>query len=326
MICRKVFILALCAAAASCAMKKTSSAGGENSNAQVVDAFADSRPEKIVIRDSESFSEYGPSPQSDFAGKPFPDETSADEKEKGERSPLVALDLYPALYNSLGYVSTFAALEKNGIDVNIVSASGFSSVIAALYAKHGSAGMVEWKSFELYQLLGDKQPFQEEWRRTLRRFLEKEFGKKKLSQLKKLMVVPRREGENTALETNRETVEAIMESVNLSGNASVLVQGNFDYLPALKNFGADVVRRISFLPSKILLKHPDGFVFGVYSKLAGRALSPEESKVEFVFGQAVAGEIDSFNNLSDIINQTREENETFAKKAFAKFHKKPGKI
>lgn len=279
----------------------------------VVDLENGDRGEAIKITD-EAHIGYGPAPEG--AVESNENETT--------RASIVALDLFPALYNSLGYVSTFSELEKANVRAHIISSSGFSSIIAALYAKHGVSNMVEWKTFELYQLLGSQMPFSERWKKTISEFLDEEFGDEKLNQLGRLLVIPKYINGKVVFNGNQKVSTAIMESIDLSGGASMLTSGAFGYLSGLRSYGADHVMRISFLPKRITLKHPDGFVFGVYSRLVGKALQQGDSEV-FVFDDALKGDLDAFQNLSDMIHQTEDENAFFAREAKALLEESSGK-
>lgn len=270
----------------------------------IVDFAGDEAREKITISDK-ALPDYGPSPETQADVN-----NAGDAKQSGQT--VVALDLLPALYNSIAYVSTFSELEKAGVDVSIISASGFSSIIAALYAKHGAANMVEWKTFKLYQSLGSIKPFTEEWKEIIADFLKVEFGNQRLSQLKKLLLIPANDKNKVVLGSDRNLIQAIMESLDLSGKNSILLGSDFNYLPRLKEYGADYFYRLSFLPERINLKHADGFTFGIYSRLAGRSAQVKGQKNTYIFNQALSGDIDSFNNLSDTIYQTRDENRSFA--------------
>ena len=267
----------------------------------VVVDFAEGEEKQAITITNRVNTDYGPSPE----------EGVTSDQDEAQKPLVIALDLYPALYNSLGYVATFARLESAKVHVNIISSTGFSSVIAALYAKYENANMVEWKTFELYQILGAKKPFSEDWKSEIREFLVKEFGDAKLSQLKKLLIIPKPSGKKVIFDTNEEVVKAVMRSLDLGGSGSLLAGGSHDYLPALAQYGADQVWRISFLPRTIRLKHPDGYVFGIYSRLAGKSWKMKKQRGVFVYDEALLDEIDTFNNLSDAVYQTKDENEDF---------------
>lgn len=287
---------------AACAHKES------DNSLTTVDFNDDSEKRSIEISKKDN-TDYGPvAPESVVA-----------EQSKDISNIVVAVDLYPALYNSLGYVSTFAELERNKINVSIISSSGFSSVIAALYAKYSASNMVEWKAFELYQVLGDKKPFDDDWKRDLQRFLKKEFGDKKLSQLSKVLVIPQMIRGKPIANLNRMVVTALMDAVNLDDKRNPMTSSNQNYLGMLKSFGADKIFRISFLPEKISLKHADGFIFGVYSKLASI------SSRGFFYKEALEGDIDAFTNLSDSVYQTKDENEQFASEILSILEANTGK-
>ena len=123
------------------------------------------KSQEIVIITENANLDYGPP---SVAGSKSED---GDESEV-TAEPVVAIDLFPALYHSLGYVSTFQELEKQKLKAHIISSSGFTSIIAALYAKYGASNMVEWKTFELYHKLGTTKVYSEKWSVLIEEYLK----------------------------------------------------------------------------------------------------------------------------------------------------------
>ncbi|MEX0799462.1 MAG: hypothetical protein WD025_08450 [Bacteriovoracaceae bacterium] len=266
---------------------------------------SDSRSQLIIT--DQMNADYGPSPRRESKNESTADSIAMENKK------VLALDLYPALYHSLGYVSIFIELEKQGVKLDIVSSTGFTSIVAALYAKYGSANMLEWKTFELYQLLGSKKPFSDDWRQEIEDFLKKEFGTLKLNQLKKLFILPSLVEGRIHVDTDRKVISALMEAIDLSEKTNMLLGNNYDYLGQLKKYGADQVYRVSFLPGKIELKRPNGYVFGIYSRLQGASKNFSESPNIYLYKDALKGSLDVFHNLSDALDQTRDESAEFTK-------------
>ena len=93
----------------------------EKNSLSVVD-FEDMGPRKVVQIENKKSIDYGPPLEGD----------EGPEGEDSNNRPVLALDLLPSLYFSIGYVSTIKELEKKNIRVDIVSSFGFSSVVAAL--------------------------------------------------------------------------------------------------------------------------------------------------------------------------------------------------
>ncbi len=292
----------------SCAHQKSES-HGEVLN--VVDFSQDAQSEDITISEKAS-TDYGPAPLSG--------ETDDAPSEEGTaQSQVIALDLYPSLYNSLGFISLFSELEREKIKVSIITSQGFSAVFGALYAKYETANLVEWKAFALYQALGESRPFSEEWSEKYEDFLTEEFGDERTGRLKKLFFVPKQVEGKTVFNSNERIVDALMSAIDLKSESNALLAGRLDYLSKINRFGADQVYRVSFLPKRISLKRPDGFIYGVYSKLSGRARGP------YIFSDAIKGNIDAFQNLSDSVYLSREDSELFAKKIKQTLEKDSGK-
>ena len=90
---------------------------------------------------------YGPSAEntSDFSETP------------NEKQAIIALDLSPALYQSFSYLKIFSDLEKKKININIIISSGFSAIIAALYAKYKSANRLDWSAYALIRKLENEK-------------------------------------------------------------------------------------------------------------------------------------------------------------------------
>ncbi len=272
----------------------------EKNSLSVVD-FEDMGPRKVVQIENKKSIDYGPPLEGD----------EGLEGEDSNNRPVLALDLLPSLYFSIGYVSTIKELEKKNIRVDIVSSFGFSSVVAALYAKYGTANMVEWKMFELFQKLGDKKPFSTEWRNILNSFTEKEFKELKLNQLQKVLIIPHIKSGEIRLDLSEKVSDAISKAVNLSNKSSLMTFNRYDYSKKLASYGADHIYRISLLPEKISFKRPDGFLFGVFSRI--KSSTHEDT---FSANLKSSDYMDALENISDYLNLVKTPNEAFAKMVF----------
>ncbi|MCO4755899.1 MAG: hypothetical protein KC478_15570 [Bacteriovoracaceae bacterium] len=259
----------------------------------------DLKGQEVVIITEDANLDYGP-PTTGVESDEAPEQVAAE--------PILALDLFPALYHSLGYVSTFQELEKRKLKAHIISSSGFTSIIAALYAKYGASNMVEWKTFELYQKLGKTKVYSENWRSKINEFLLKEFGSTRLNELEKVLVIPSAIDGGVKLDPRKKIVDAIMDAIDLSERSNLLASNRYNYLSSLKQYGADIVFRISFLPDNINFNRPDGYIFGIYSRLRGSLVAND-----YTFNFSSESEnLDSIKNMSDLLSRVKENNEKFA--------------
>lgn len=222
------------------------------------------------------------------------------EEAQKKEAKLFSIDFYPALYKSFGYISLFKELEKKELKPAVVSSFGFSSVVVALYAKNMKANIVEWKSYSLYQDLKEYSPYSKDWLKTVKDFLEKEFGNLKLSQLKILMLIPSPKGTGISVSPTKLVSKAIMKSLYISKQNSLMVKGDKNYLSSFDKYGVEIPFRVSLLPSRISMKNDDKTINKIYQDLV---LPSTEKNNVFVQATDTAIQIDSIHNLSDEINQ-----------------------
>lgn len=227
------------------------------------------------------------------------------EKNNSQRY-ILALDLSPALYQALAYAKLFTNLERKNIKVNIITSSGFSAIIAVIYAKYQSSSRLDWKLYALMRELGDGNiVFTSSWYRKIENFLKNEFNETRLEELKTLVAIPIFENGKYRLVHSGNIVSVLMESIKLQDSKnSFLLTPSPEYFGLEKEFGTDGIFRITAMPRRIRLKTISGFVLGVYSKLAGfihyqtnefQVLQEEEN----IF-------IDNNPNISDLMSSVSE--------------------
>lgn len=219
------------------------------------------------------------------------------------RKPVVTLDLVPSLYASLSYITLFRELEKNKIYPNIINTSGFSLVIAALYSKYKSASKLEWKVFALLRKLKGIKVHTSNWYDVIDNFLMEEFKNTRLEQLKILVSVPT-SGLRNELITSGKITEIIMNSIKIANSNSFINRPHYDYFPKLKKLGTDLYYLVSGFPNRFNFKTPNGFAWGIYTRVSGLYRSQGEAlfeiKNEFPF-------IDTLPNLSDMLINTKSD-------------------
>lgn len=224
-------------------------------------------------------------------------------QEKVNRKPVIAIDLVPALYASLGYLSLFKELEKNKIYPNIINASGFSLVIAVLFAKYRSASKLEWKIFALLRKLKGVKVHTSSWYNKIETFLKSEFKQTRLEQLKILITIPTA-NVSKRLVTAGNLIKVVNDSIKITNSASFINRPHYDYSHKINTLGADMVFLISALPDKFNFKFPNGFAWGLYTRLSGvlSSVSPNTLKIssELKF-------IDTLPNLSDMLINSKSD-------------------
>lgn len=243
--------------------------------------------------DSSAKDTYGPSLE----------EGKVQEVEQKKRVGVLTLDLVPSLYASLSYINLFKELERKKIYPNIISANGFSLIIATLYARYKNSNKLEWKVFALLRNLKGINVHTSKWYEAIEVFLSNEFKSQRIEQLKILIASPRPDPSDEITTTGLVT-NIVMKSLRLAGRESFINRPHYNYRNALFNLGTDNYFLINAIPDKFNFKIPNGFAWGLYTRVSGvYSLSDTESlkitnSLKF---------IDTLPNLSDLLISSRSD-------------------
>lgn len=252
-------------------------------------ALESSRP-KIEVDVNEVHNDtYGPSLEKA--------ENISMDKQKMQRKAVICFDLVPSLYASLSYISLFKELEKKEIYPNIINTSGFSAIIAALYGKYRNANKLEWKVFALLRNLKDKKIYSESWYNQIENFLQEEFKRTRLEQLSLLVTISSGQ-KNNPLVSSGEVVSTVMESLKISRPESFLNRPSWDYREKLQDLGTDLYFLINAFPEQFKFQTPNGFVWGVYTKVSGFYRDVDSNN--FIIKSEIKF-LDTLPNLSDLL-------------------------
>tara|TARA_Y100000385_G_C13075460_1_gene631205 strand:+ start:793 stop:1719 length:927 start_codon:yes stop_codon:yes gene_type:complete len=220
-----------------------------------------------------------------------------------QRKPVIALDLVPALYASLGYITLFRELEKKKIYPNIINTSGFSLVIATLYAKYKSASKLEWKVFALLRQLKGLKVHTSDWYQKIEGFLKEEFKHTRIEQLKVLITVPS-SSVKRHLTTTGQLVKVVMQSIKISSSNSFINRPHYEYAHKINALGVDLNFLISAFPDRFNFKIPNGFAWGLYTRVSGVF---NGSGIEILKIRNEIEFVDTLPNLSDLLINTKSD-------------------
>jgi hypothetical protein len=232
-----------------------------------------------------SKSDYGPS------------KDVSSEGEQKSRKAIVSLTLYSSIYHSLPFIELIKGIEKKNIHISMISSQGFGSILAALYAKEKSSSYLEWKLFDLLSKLKNEKPYSNKWKNSLNGFVEKEFGKLKVNQLKLLLQVPELIDGKIQLGSNSYVTDVIKTALNLS-NKNNFFNKPKNYIEEVDLVGPDLSFNISFIPKSVQFKALSGLEWGIYTRYLGLVMK-NDSNI-FVMRSDSSGEIDEIKPLTDI--------------------------
>lgn len=239
----------------------------------------------------------------DTYGPTFHGEQQDLQKSTTERAPVVTLDFVPSLYASLSYITLFKELEKKKIYPNIMVANGFSLIIASLYGKYKNSNKLEWKVFALLRKLQGIKVYSSEWYDEIESFLNDEFGNTRIEQLKVLVVVPG-SLKKQKLVTTGKVSQVIMDSLSLTNSYAFINKPHFKYQSKVKELGSDLYFVVNSLPKKFNFKTPNGFVWGLYTRISGLYDNVDKNVLNI---KSDIKFLDTLPNLSDLLINTRSD-------------------
>lgn len=234
----------------------------------------------------------------------------------GSREPVIGISIYSTLYNSLSFIHLLKVIEEKEINVSIISANGFSAVLAALYAKEKSASYVEWKIFEMRKGLVGFTPFSTQWRAFLKKFLIKEFKNVQLQQMKALLLVPIINKGSVELKSTGLVSDVLIRSLNLLDETNFIRKASV-YTEQLRDFSTDVSIEYYSLSTRPKLSSLEGLNYGLYTKYVGELLN--DSELDRVSSITQLG-LDDFLPLSDIIKNFEDGNNQLIEKLVDKIN------
>lgn len=188
----------------------------------------------------------------------------SDERIQESKKIVNALTVYSTLYSSLALVPLLKESESRKIPFSIITANGFASIVAVLYAKKKSSNYLEWKLFDLLKRLKDITPFSKRWESVIEKFLKAEFGAMQLQQLKVLVLIPENSKGEVKLSSTGSVVSKVMQTISLQNKRSYY-QSPKDFTRKLDVIGMDLNLSVAFTSEKSNFKYLSGFKWGLYT-------------------------------------------------------------
>lgn len=198
----------------------------------------------------------------------------------GEETKVFALRLIPQLYNSYLYIPYLKKLKKAGQDVHVISGYGFTSVIASLYANSVNLNEFEWKVFRLYKKLEKEEAFSRSWQNIIKESLEKEFKNKKPYELKRLLLIPFKEGNKVVYKIDRPVKELVMKSLTDRTKENYFISPTNIHKAFKEASSCDYCIGLAVIPKMLKFKREAGDKLQIYSKILGHVSLNVDNYIE----------------------------------------------
>jgi len=227
---------------------------------------------------------------------------------KSSRMPTVAVVLGPGLYLGFGHIGILKTLKKYHIPVHMLSAVGFSSIIAAYYATSENLSSAEWDVFKFIQEDDNFWAQDENWKRAIKDRFLKRFLEVNIQDLSLPLILPifSKKSGKMVYESRGKIAPLLETSIftsNLQKNTefeSALFHQIFNETELIQK-GADIVLFFDVLVHDLALRVNNGFIVGIYSSVIGKIQS-ERSRLQYYFPVDCGNfEIDSKKDIVSVI-------------------------
>ncbi len=227
-----------------------------------------------------------------------------------EKVPIIELNLYPSIYQSLAVVKLLKDLERKKIKVSVINSTGFGLIISLLYAKNKNTSYLEWKLFELTKKLGALEAYSEEWIQIVNEFVKEEFENKKLNHLASLVGYFKNEVKSIKVESDGKITTAVKESINLKSDQVVFSKLSPSMVNS-SNSAVDFRLSVLFLPKNPKFKSLRALNWGVYTSYLGRMLQEKDEIT--IFEKEKSEYLDEISPINRIQQGYEDQIDTFVK-------------
>ncbi len=227
---------------------------------------------------------------------PTTDQNNANISKKDRK--VLGLFLGPSLYKSIDSIDVLKCFEKLDKKVNIISGTGFSSIVAGLYAQGDSPETIKWKIFKTLRKSKGTKPYSEEWINVWSQFIEKNISLRSLKKSEKSLWMPKFDnGASEVIYSSKgDLLSSIKENININ-EASFPMKKNFLYKSSLDSMPVDRLIVINTIPDDFTLKQSDGLLLGMYGKIISKFKKITNNKV-LVINVKTDGPLDSERIIS----------------------------
>jgi hypothetical protein len=178
------------------------------------------------------------------------------------KSLRVGISFGPGLSRSISYVEVLKELERQNIQLNLITGNEFGAIIAALYANGITPEMIEWMFFKYFKEMKNLQPYSTKWIEEVDVHFLTKLKNIKIEELKiKFYLTLFDHVQNKAYFFNRGNVrDLILLSLRLTDNAlkfkdGKTYSGTFEKevfnVRLMKSVGADFTIAVDSLTGKL---------------------------------------------------------------------------
>lgn len=205
----------------------------------------------------------------------------------------IGISLGPGLYRTINYVSLLKFLERQNLNPQVITGTGFGAIVAAMYASGMTPEVIEWNFYRYFREKRDYRPYESEWLEEIDSLLLEKLKNKTIQSTAKkfYMTLYNYKTKKTYFFDKGNIRELLLHNLKLSNSIDPRKPG-IQYTTAFENevFNAGLMKRLGVdftigadvLGTKFDFQNTNEYLIGVYGKAAGR-ISREKKAFDYFY-------------------------------------------
>lgn len=193
----------------------------------------------------------------------------------------IGLALGPGLYRTINYVSLLKFLERQNLNPQVITGTGFGAIVAAMYASGMTPEVIEWNFYRYFKEKRKYRPYESEWLEEIDSLLLDKLKSKTIQDTPKKFYITlfNAKTKKTYYFDKGNIRELLLLNLKLSNSVDQR-KAAVQYTTAFENevFNAGLMKRLGVdfaigadvLGSKFDFEDSNEFLIGVYGRAAGR--------------------------------------------------------
>ena len=246
-----------------------------------------------------------------------PVEDSATIGQGVSRRVRIGLSLGPGLYRTINYVSLLKFLERQNLNPQVITGTGFGAIVAAMYASGMTPEVIEWNFYRYFKEKRKYRPYDSEWLEEVDSLLLDKLKNKTIQDTPKKFYITlfNSKTKKTYYFDKGNIRELLLLNLKLSNSIDQRRPG-VQYTTAFENevFNAGLMKRLGVdfaigadvLGSKFDFEDSNEYLIGVYGRAAGRIVREKKGFDYFYSIPLQKMSLDSTENGAFYLLKTQE--------------------
>lgn len=235
----------------------------------------------------------------------------------GTKKLRIGISFGPGLYRTINYVSILKFLERQNLNPQVVTGTGFGAIVAAMYASGMTPEVIEWNFYRYFKEKRNYRPYETEWLEEVDSLLLEKLKNKTIQDTVKKFYITlyNSKTRKTYFFDKGNIRELLLLNLKLSNSIDSRKSG-IQYTTAFENevFNAGLMKRLGVdfaigadvLGSKFDFQSSNEYLIGVFGKAAGR-VSREKKSFDYFYSIPLAKmSLDSTENGAFYLLKTQE--------------------